>query len=61
VRRVKEMTDAPVEVDGGITGETAPVMVEAGAQVLVAGSAIYKGDPAEEMRKILEAARAAAK
>jgi ribulose-phosphate 3-epimerase len=57
VRRVKEMTDLPVQVDGGITAETAPLMVEAGAQVLVAGSAVYKGDPVSEMRKIIEAGR----
>ncbi len=56
VRRLKEMTDLPVQVDGGITVETAPLMVEAGAQVLVAGSAVFKGDPAAEMRRILEAA-----
>ena len=60
VRRVRELTGLPVEVDGGISEGTAPVMVEAGAQVLVAGSAVYKGDPATEMRKILEAARKAA-
>ena len=59
VRRVKEMTDLPVEVDGGITVETAPLMVEAGAQVLVAGSAVYRGDPATEMRRIIEAGRRA--
>jgi ribulose-phosphate 3-epimerase len=59
VRRLKEMTDLPVQVDGGITAETAPVMVEAGAQVLVAGSAVYRGDPASEMRRIIEAGRAA--
>jgi ribulose-phosphate 3-epimerase len=34
-------------------------MVEAGAQVLVAGSAVYRGDPAAEMRRIIDAARAA--
>ena len=61
VRRVKEMTDVPVEVDGGITEKTAPLMVEAGAQVLVAGSAVYKGEPANEMRRIVEAGRRAAK
>ena len=60
VRRVKALTDLPVQVDGGITEETAPIMVEAGAQVLVAGSAVYKGDPATEMRKIIEAGRRAA-
>jgi ribulose-phosphate 3-epimerase len=59
VRRLKEMTDLPIQVDGGITSETAPLMVEAGAQVLVAGSAVYKGDPEAEMRKIIEAGRRA--
>jgi ribulose-phosphate 3-epimerase len=59
VRRVKQMTDLPVQVDGGITERTAPLMVEAGAQVLVAGSAVYKGDPATEMRRIIEAGRRA--
>jgi ribulose-phosphate 3-epimerase len=59
VRRLKEMTDLPIEVDGGITSETAPLMVEAGAQVLVAGSAVYRGDPATEMRRIIEAGRSA--
>ena len=48
-RRLKEMTDLPIAVDGGITVETAP-LVEAGARVLVAGSTVYKGDPATEMR-----------
>ena len=60
VRRLKEMTDLPIQVDGGITAETAPIMAAAGAQVLVAGSAVYKGDPATEMRKIIDAARRAA-
>ncbi|MHC1548710.1 ribulose-phosphate 3-epimerase [Phyllobacterium sp. K27] len=32
-----------IEVDGGITAETAPLAVAAGANALVAGSAIYKG------------------
>jgi ribulose-phosphate 3-epimerase len=59
VRRVKEMTDIPIEVDGGITEKTAPLMVKAGAQVLIAGSAVFKGDPATEMRKIIEAGRSA--
>ena len=59
VRRLREMTDLPVEVDGGITQRTAPLMVEAGAQVLVAGSAVYKGEPTTEMRRIIEAGRSA--
>lgn len=57
IRRLREMSDLPIEVDGGITVETAPLVVEAGAQVLIAGSAVYKGDPATEMRRIIEAGR----
>ncbi len=34
-----------LEVDGGITAETAPKVVAAGANVLVAGSAVFKGGP----------------
>lgn len=59
IRRIQEMCDLPIEVDGGITAETAPLVVEAGAQVLIAGSAVYKGDPATEMRKIIESGRRA--
>lgn len=33
--------DCELEVDGGIHGETAPLVVEAGANVLVAGSAVF--------------------
>jgi ribulose-phosphate 3-epimerase len=32
-----------IEVDGGVTPETAPKIVRAGANVLVAGSAVFKG------------------
>ena len=61
VRRMREMTDLPIGADGGITAETAPLVVEVGAQVLVGGSAVYKGDPASEIRKIIEAGRRAAR
>ena len=37
-------TDLDIEVDGGINPETAPLVIEAGANVLVAGTAIY-GSP----------------
>ena len=36
--------DIDIEVDGGITPETAPQVVRAGANALVAGSAVFKGD-----------------
>ena len=37
--------DIHLEVDGGINAETAPRVVAAGADVLVAGSATFKGGP----------------
>lgn len=37
--------DIDLEVDGGITPETAPQVIEAGANVLVAGTAIFKDTP----------------
>jgi len=47
MRRLRRMLDeqglaAELEVDGGITAETAPLVVEAGARVLVAGSAVFQ-------------------
>ena len=35
-----------LEVDGGITPETAKRAIAAGADVLVAGTAVFKGGPA---------------
>lgn len=37
----KERHDVHIEVDGGIAADTAPLVVEAGADVLVAGSAVF--------------------
>ena len=37
--------DIHLEVDGGITVETAPLAISAGADVLVAGTATFKGGP----------------
>ena len=50
IAAVRKMIDAAgrdirLEVDGGITPETARRCVEAGADVLVAGSATFKGGP----------------
>src|ERR1700726_4509903 len=39
-----------IEVDGGITPETAPQVAQAGANVLVAGSAVFKGGNADAYR-----------
>jgi ribulose-phosphate 3-epimerase len=37
--------DIPLEVDGGVTPETAKLCVEAGATALVAGTAVFRGGP----------------
>lgn len=42
-----------LEVDGGINKETAPLAVEAGADVLVAGSAVFGSDDYEEAIRCL--------
>ncbi len=49
--------DIALEVDGGINPQTAPRVIAAGATVLVAGSAIFQGDPAADASH-LEALRA---
>ena len=44
IARIKQMIGArkiDIEVDGGVTHDTAPLVVAAGANVLVAGSAIF--------------------
>lgn len=51
VRRLREMIgDRPVhiEIDGGVDPTTAPLLAEAGADVLVAGSAVFKGGSVEK-------------
>jgi len=41
--------DAILEVDGGVTTRNAPLIVKAGADLLVAGSAIFHGDPVKNL------------
>ncbi len=45
--------DIDIQVDGGISEATAPIAVEAGANVLVAGSAIFGSpDPAKTIEAL---------
>ena len=47
-----------IEVDGGVDAGNIRALVEAGAEVLVAGSAVFgKGDPEAAARRLVEAAR----
>jgi len=47
-------------LDGGITAETAPLVARAGANVLVAGSAVFKGSKPDNYRMNIAAIRNAA-
>jgi len=50
VKTIKRMIgDRPIhiEIDGGITPKTAPIMVAAGADILVAGSSVFNGGSVE--------------
>jgi ribulose-phosphate 3-epimerase len=50
-----------IEVDGGIALDTVAEVVRAGAEILVAGNAVFgKGDPKENAEKLLKAATEAA-
>jgi ribulose-phosphate 3-epimerase len=51
IEKLRAMIDAtgrdiPLEVDGGVTPQTAPLCLSAGATALVAGTAVFKGGPA---------------
>jgi ribulose-phosphate 3-epimerase len=49
-----------IEVDGGVALDTVGDVVRAGAELLVAGNAVFgKGNVRENAKKLLEAARAA--
>ena len=42
-----------LEVDGGVDAKTAPLCAEAGADILVAGSAVFgAADPADAVRQL---------
>lgn len=70
VRKLRAMIgDRPIhiEIDGGVTPQTAPLVAAAGADVLVAGSAVFSGGSVDnpvvygtnimQIRKAAEAAR----
>ncbi|CDX13032.1 ribulose-phosphate 3-epimerase [Mesorhizobium sp. LCM 4577] len=63
VRRVKALVGQrpiDIEIDGGVTPETAPLVTAAGANVLVAGSAVFKGGAEAAYRANIGAIRQAA-
>lgn len=54
LREVNQL-DFDIEVDGGIDGETIRIAKEAGANVFVAGSYVFKGDVAHQVQTLKEA------
>ena len=64
IATIREMTagrDIIIEVDGGISPQTAGQVAAAGATALVAGSAIFNGDGEAGYRANIDAIRTAAK
>ncbi len=58
IRKVREMADEmglalDVQVDGGITVDNAKIVLDAGANVIVAGSAVFGGSITENVKKYL--------
>jgi ribulose-phosphate 3-epimerase len=57
IERLRELIDGSgrdimLEVDGGVTADTAPLCLKAGADALVAGTAVFKGGPDAYARNI---------
>lgn len=61
VRSIRQMVgpNVLIEVDGGVTPDTAPALVRAGADVLVAGAAVFKGGTEATYRTNISAIRTA--
>jgi len=56
VSELRELVDVPIQVDGGLGEQNARAVHEAGAALLVCGSAIFGDpDPAEAYRRIVAA------
>lgn len=59
IRKVREMADQrkqdlQIQVDGGIYLSNVRDVLDAGANVIVAGSAVFGGDPGENTKKFME-------
>ncbi|WP_314011551.1 ribulose-phosphate 3-epimerase [Pseudostreptobacillus hongkongensis] len=54
IKRIREKyPHIDIQVDGGINNETAKLVKEAGANILVAGSYVFKGDYNEKVNSLL--------
>ncbi len=58
IRKIRQMAaeqgrDLDIQVDGGITRDNVHVVLDAGANVIVAGSAVFKGGITENVKAIM--------
>ena len=58
IREIRRMADEQgldldIQVDGGITKENVQVVLDAGANVIVAGSAVFRGNISENVKAIM--------
>ena len=58
IREIRRMADEQgldldIQVDGGIKKENVQVVLDAGANVIVAGSAIFRGNISENVKAIM--------
>lgn len=58
IRQIRQMeeelgTELDIQVDGGITRENIKVVLDAGANVIVAGSAVFKGNITENIHNLM--------
>ena len=59
IKKLRRMLDdaglkTDIQVDGGVTADNVRMLIEAGANVFVAGSAVFKNDAAANTREFLE-------
>ena len=55
IRKLREMSpDIDIEVDGGVNKDNVAELVKAGANILVAGTAVFGGDIAENTKLMIE-------
>jgi ribulose-phosphate 3-epimerase len=58
VKEIKQLADAAdknilIEIDGGVNGENAPLLVKAGANMLVAGSYVFNSmNPSQTIQSL---------
>lgn len=51
-RQTKLGTDVMIQIDGGVSDKNAPMLIQHGANNLVAGSYVFKGGPTEYLNRV---------